>query len=416
MTDQKGKDNHSVGLSRRDFIKQSRALLAGLALSSNITFAQGLNTNTKKKKLHMGVVGGGFGCAFQWHLDPDCVVEAVSDLREDRRNDLMNVYKCSKAYNSLDELIKDPKVDAVAIFTGAPDHVPHVVKCMNAGKHVICAVPACISMDQAEQLYAVVKKTGLKYMMAETSYYRPFMISAREFYKANEFGSIYYTEAEYRHGGMEHLLWKDEKGNPTWRHGLPPMLYPTHATAFLVGLTGERLCEVTCIGWGDGDPILKGNPYNNEFWNETALFKTDKGNALRVSINWRGAFGGCERAQWYGSKMSFFPTDPNGLGPIIRRSKNQIGKDGAGYAIEEAVLENYEQPKWFDKLLPKSMHVDGGHDFSEPFLTHEFVDAVLNDRNPIIDIHEALAYTIPGIIAHESAVKQGKQLKIPNFG
>lgn len=367
------------------------------------------------KKVRIGVVGGGFGAAFHWHLDPNCIVEAVSDLREDRRKRLQEVYKCNKAYGSLEELIKDRDVDAVAVFTGAPDHVKHSVACMKAGKHVICAVPACISLEQAEELLDTQKKTGLTYMMAETSYYHPVFISARKFYEEGLFGDVYYTEAEYHHAGMEYVLWKDEQGKHTWRWGYPPMLYPTHCTSFLVGLTGERLVEVTCIGWGDGDPIMEGNPYKNKFWNETALFKTDRGNAFRVSINWRGAFGGCERAQWYGSRMSLFEPDPNGIGPVVRRATHKYQKDGAGYAVQQAEFEHYAVPNWAEELLPEPMRVGGGHEGAEPFLTHEFVDALVNDRKPAIDIHEALAYTVPGIIAHQSAVEGGRQMKIPVF-
>jgi hypothetical protein len=41
-----------------------------------------------------------------------------------------------------------------------------------AGKHVISAVPAGMSVEELELLLETVKKTGMKYMMAETSYYR----------------------------------------------------------------------------------------------------------------------------------------------------------------------------------------------------------------------------------------------------
>lgn len=377
--------------------------------------AGGNSVEKSSKKVRIGVVGGGFGAAFYWHLDPNCTVQAVSDLREDRRNVLKNVYKCDNAYNSLEELIKDKDVDAVAVFSGAPDHVKHAVACMKAGKHVISAVPACISIEQGEELFAAQKKTGLTYMMAETSYYHPTMISARQMYKEGKFGEIYYTEAEYHHAGMEDVLWKDENGKHTWRWGLPPMLYPTHCTAFLIGVTGERLTSVSSIGWGDGDPIMEGNLYKNKFWNETALFKTDKGNAFRVSINWRGAFGGCERAQWYGSKMSLFEPHPNGVGPVIRRAGHKMGQDSAGFAREEAEFENFAVPNWAEKLLPESLRVGGGHEGAESHLTHEFIDALVNDRKPAVDIHEALAYTVPGIIAHQSSEKGGKQMKVPTF-
>lgn len=366
------------------------------------------------KKIRMGILGGGFGRGFQWHLDPDCTVEAVSDVIEDRRNGLMETYKCSKSYITLEEMIQDRNIDAVAVFSGAPDHVPHAVAAMNAGKHVISAVPACINLEQAEELLAAQKKTGLHYMMAETSYYHQMTIAAREFHAEGKFGDIYYTESEYHHGGMEFCLWRNPDGSATWRHGYPPMLYPTHCTAFLIGVTGERLTEVTCVGWGDGDPIMDGNPYNNKFWNETALFKTDKGHSFRVSINWRGAFGGCERGQWYGSKMSLFCHDPNGIGPVIRRSEHVMGRDSAGFAMEEATFEPYQNPDWMS-ALPEPMRLHIGHGGAEPFLTHEFIDALVHDRKPAIDIHEALAYTVPGIIAHESALSGGVQMKVPSF-
>jgi hypothetical protein len=58
---------------------------------------------------------------------------------------------------------------------------------------------------------------------------------------------------------------------------------------------------------------------------------------------------------------------------------------------------------------------DSGHGGSHTFITHEFVDSIINNRPPAVDIYEALAYTAPGIIAHESALKGGEHLQIPNF-
>jgi len=418
-------DRETRGTTRREFLQRSGLAVAGAALIPNLFIsgesrAQGSDMEqSSSKKIRMAIVGGGFGANFHWHLDPNCIVEAVSDLREDRRKRLMDVYKCSKSYNSLEELIKDPKIDAVAVFTGPPDHVRHAVACMKAGKHVISAVPACVSMDEAEELLAMQKKTGLTYMMAETSYYRPVMISAREFLKEGKFGDIYYTEAEYHHHhdvGTIKGLWFGPNGERTWRWAFPPMLYPTHATAYLIGVTNERLVEVTCNGWGDDDPAIKGNTYKNPFWNETALFRTDKGNTFRVSVNWKGAFGSCERGQWYGSKMSLFDYTANGMGPVIRRSNGTTEADAAGFAQGGAEREDYQPPDYAKLLLPESMRVGGGHGGSEPMLTHEFIDALVHDRKPAVDIYSALAMTVPGIIAHQSALKGGKQMKVPNLG
>ncbi|MCS6831858.1 MAG: Gfo/Idh/MocA family oxidoreductase, partial [bacterium] len=255
----------------------------------------------RTKKVRVGVVGGGFGASFYFHEHPNCIVEAVSDLIPERRERLMQVYGCSKSYESLEKLILDRNVEAVAVFTPAPDHVRHAVACLKAGKHVMCAVPACMSVAEAEELLDTVKRTGLTYMLAETSWYHQSVISARKWFREGKFGSLFYTEAEYHHPGLEVLYW-DEKGNRTWRYGFPPMHYPTHCTGYLVGVTGERMTQVSCVGWGDGSPILKDNAYKNPFWNGTAFFTTNRGNAFRIGVYWKAAVGGCERGQWFGDQ------------------------------------------------------------------------------------------------------------------
>ena len=47
---------------------------------------------------------------------------------------------------------------------------------------------------------------------------------------------------------------------------------------------------------------------------------------------------------------------------------------------------------------------------------NEFVESILEDRQPLVDVYEALAMTIPGIVAHESAMRDGERLPIPQYG
>lgn len=397
--------------SRRDFIKRGSLATIGLALSANNSSIFSSNS----KKLRIGIVGGRFGTSFQFHEHPNCIVEAVSDLRPERRDRLMKVYKCSKSYNSLEHLVKDKDIEAVAVFTEGPNHLKHVLECLRHGKHVLCAVPAIWgSVDEAEILFEAVKKSGLIYMMAETSYYQQFTISARKFYQEGRFGKIFYCESEYQHDGLEKLYFENNKR--TWRYGVAPMHYPTHCTSHQISVTGERLLKVSCNGWGDNDPILKDNVYNNPFWNESALFTTNKNNSFRVNVWWKGAHLGCERAQWIGDKMSFYSSNPLGTGPLIVNATDQFGKDDAGFVKTDAKIEKYDQIEWWKTdILPENLRHNSGHHGSHVFITHEFVDACINGRQPTVDIHEALAYTVPGIVAHESALKGGESLSIPQF-
>jgi len=394
--------------SRRKFLGNTLAV-ASAAAGSRFAWAV-----PSDRKIRIGIVGGRFGASFFWHEHPNCTVQAVSDLRTDRREGLMKTYRCSTAYESLDQLVLDPTVEAVGIFTPAPDHVRHTIAALNAGKHVICAVPAAMSLEECQMLIETVKRTGLTYMMAETSHYQQATISARDFYRQGKFGKLFYCESEYHHAGLESLWFED--GRPTWRHGLPPMHYPTHCTAHLVSVTGERLTRVSCLGWGDDSRLLQGNPYGNPYWNETAFFQTDKGTPFRVAVYWKGAHRGTERAQWFGDRMSFFCPNPNGLPAIVVRSGLQTEKDSGGFERQLPEFEQYRQPEWWGTdMLPVPLRHDSGHEGSHTFLTHEFIEALCENRQPAIDVFEAVAYTAPGIVAHQSALKGGEQLSIPHF-
>jgi len=365
------------------------------------------------KKIKIGVIGARFGSDFQFHIHPNSTVEAVSDLSCQGRRHLQKIYNCSKAYNSIEELLKDKEIDAVFIATPATLHEDHVIKALNAGKHVLSAIPVALNLEGCFNILESVKKTGLKYMLAETSYYRQSTISARNLYQQGAFGKIFNTIAEYSHPGLGEYFFKD--GQPTWRHGLPPMYYPTHCTSFLVGVTKERLVSVSCLGWGDEDPILKNNPYNNHFWNEVALFKTDNNTSLNVSINWKGALKKVERASWIGERMSYSYNNDINKAIIIRQTDKKSIDDG-NIANHQNMIEEHDQVLWWKTdLLPEALRMDSRHGGSHSFITHEFIDAILNDREPEINIYEALSYTVPGIIAHESALKDGETLKIPIF-
>ncbi len=372
--------------------------------------------NRAEARVRIGVVGGGFGATFQWHLDPDCEVSAVCDIRPDRLRLLSEVYRSPNQYQSYREMLKHPGLTAVGVFTPAPLHAWMAVEAMRAGKDVISAVPAGMSVEELEELLETVRRTGRKYMMAETSYYRPEVITCREWAREGRFGSIFHAESEYHHEGLLALMF-DDRGLPTWRHGFPPMHYPTHCTGLILPVTGERLVEVTAIGWGDGHEVLRTNPYRNPFWNETAFFKTSAGHSARIAVYWHVAAGGTERGAFYGDRMSCIMARPEGSPNTVFRisTDGRTLLDGNGYPQGRLSREHYSQPDHMEKL-PAPMRVRTGHGNSHTFLTREFARAIVEDRRPAVNIWEAIAYTLPGIVAHQSALKGGECLKIRDYG
>ncbi|MEW4564445.1 Gfo/Idh/MocA family oxidoreductase [Bremerella sp. JC770] len=400
-------------LTRRGFLHTTggMAVAGSMALPLSVHAAE-----DAPKKVRVGVVGGRFGLQFNFHQHPDCEVTGVAELRPERLAALSKRYQCETTYDSLESMLAEAKdIDAVAIFTEAPNHVKHSIAALNAGKHVICAVPAAVNLEECEQLIEAVKRTGLTFMMAETSYWQQTTISARKMFQAGDFGNLIYCESSYQHDGLEDLFM--ENGQKTWRYGYPPMLYPTHCTAHYVGVTGDRLTQVTCQGWGDDSKYLKDNAYDNPFWNASAMFRTESGLAFNMRVWWKGAHAGAERAEWVGDRASFYGHTANGQHPILIQHTARNDKDDAGFVRGGKTVKAYTVPEWWrTEPLPDSLRHGSGHEGSHTFITHEFIDSLVHNRRPAVDVYEAVAYTAPGIVAHQSALKGGELLQVPDFG
>ena len=83
--------------------------------------------------------------------------------------------------------------------------------------------------------------------------------------------------------------------------------------------------------------------------------------------------------------------------------------EGMNYSGLKADLPSLERPP-----LPPSV-TPGGHGGSHGHLMNEFVTAILEDRKPMVDIIAALNMTVAGVVAHQSALKGGELMKIPQF-
>lgn len=343
---------------------------------------------TSERKIRMGIAGFGlcqFGAAFSLQDHPNVEVVAVSDLIPERCAGLAKACRCDKTYPSLEEMVKDDRIEAVFLATDAPGHARHAIEALKHGKHVASAVPAVYgSLEQAEELFEAVKTSGLNYMLFETSLFHDDVYAMRVLHRAGELGEIIYAEGEYYHYMPEPLpSYKD------WRVGLPPMWYPTHSTGYYVGVHGGRFTEVSCMG----KPSLvehltpAGNVYQNPYGTEIALMRTGEGGMARMAVSW-------DTPGWGGE---------TGRVRAQKRSYNQV------LSGPTEGLPDLRKPP-----LPPGVE-PGGHGGSHGYLGHEFVMSILENRRPLVDIGWALAMSVSGVVAHQSALKDGELLKIPQY-
>jgi predicted dehydrogenase len=341
------------------------------------------------RKIRVGIVGNGvckFGPSFGFQDHPNVSVVAVSDLFPDRCDEMAVKCRCDKKYPSLEELVKDDTIEAVFVATDAASHVKHCVEVLKHGKHVASAVPAAWgSLEEAQLLYETVKGSGKKYMMFETSAFHEDCFAMRQIYQAGGFGKLLYTEGEYHHFSDTPI-----PSYKNWRLGAPAQWYPTHANAYYVCVTNGSFTEVS----GMGMPSLQerfqpqNNAYKNPFGTEIAMLRTSEGGMARMAGSRDIPKTGSESGRVYGQRGWM---------------------NGMSYQGQEANLPSFDRP-----ALPPTV-ATGHHGGSSGFLMNEFVLSILEDRKPMVDIVAALNMTVAGIVAHQSAMKNGELLKIPQF-
>jgi predicted dehydrogenase len=390
----------------------------------------------------IGVVGvGQFGGQFAhlFNLHPGVSEVFVVDERADRAAEAVDQYDLAGSIGTFDEMLASD-VDAVAIFTQRWTHGPLVERALRAGKHVYSAVPMAVTEDEIAKIIDAVRETRNVYMMGETSYYNPATVYAREQHAAGRFGRVFYAEGDYVHD-MD-LGFYDAyqySGGERWKEtaSYPPMLYPTHAIGGVLGALPAHAVSVSCVGVKDdrGDGVFDKDisMFGNDFSNATALFELNDGGAMRTNEMRRVGYPSHireSRFRFFGTEASFEQLakvtvwqDKTNVHDISEQmeSRPSVPLDDPSLAnvapeLRDAFVSGLAPVHDIDRLPEEFRGAPNGHEGSHQFLVDDFVTAVNTGSLPPVNAWTAARFTLPGIVAHESARRNGERLPIRDFG
>ncbi|MFI6094989.1 Gfo/Idh/MocA family protein [Lentzea sp. NPDC051213] len=390
----------------------------------------------------LGIVGAGqFAGQFArlWRLHPGVGDILATDLMGERAARLVAEYDLAGTVPSYEAML-DSDVDAVAIFTQRWTHGPLVVKALRAGKHVYSAVPMAVTQQEIAAIIDAVGDTGLTYMMGETSYYHPATVHARDQIAKGAFGRLFYAEGDYVHD-MDLGFYDAYRysGGENWKAtaSYPPLLYPTHSIGGVLGAWQTHATSVSAIGViderGDGVFDRSVSQFGNDFSNATALFEVDGGGAFRTNEFRRVGYPSHIRE----SRFRFFGTDAsleqlatvslwqdkNGveditahLLPLTTLDADDPSLAHVAPALRDSFTSGSAPVHDRSRLPAEFATTSNGHEGSHHFLADDFVTAVNTGSLPPVHAWAAARYTLPGIVAHESALNGGTRLVIPDFG
>jgi predicted dehydrogenase len=368
------------------------------------------------RKVRVAIVGLGFGAEFIpiYQRHPGAVMHAVCQRNPKKLDAVGDAFGIERRYTRYEDVLRDGDVDFVHINTPIPDHAPMSIAALEAGKHVMCTVPMATTVEECRKIVELVKKTGLKYMMAETVVYSREFLFVREMFLKGQLGRVQFVKASHQ---------QEMDGWPHYWPGLPPMHYATHCVGPCLALTRAEAEYVSCFGSGRIREELIPK-YNSPFAVESCHIRMR--NSDVAAFIYRSLFDTArqyrESFEVYGSKKAFEWPLVEGEDPVVHTAKKP----------EPKIPQRVKVPD-YAKLLPKPIRpfttkgvyggkkqhlsfIQGaGHGGSHPHLANEFVTALVEGRDPFPNAVQSANWTCVGILAHESALKGGEIVRLPDF-
>ena len=198
-------------------------------------------TTTVPSPVRIGILGGG-GIATA-HLNAYATVSdrakvtAIADVDPEalaRRE----AETGAKGYTDFTELVKDENVDAIDICLPHHLHTPAILAAAEAGKHILCEKPLCLTPEEAKQVSEAVQKAGVTLMCAHNQLFMPAVAKAKEILDAGTLGEVYEvrtTDSFYNDFDPDSMGWRANAATSGGGELIDTGYHPTYLMLQLAG-------------------------------------------------------------------------------------------------------------------------------------------------------------------------------------
>jgi len=220
-----------------------------------------------KRKLRMGMVGGGQGAFIggvhriaatldqQAELVAGCFSRDPENTKTTGKQLYLNPARCYDSYKQMAEaeakLPEDERIDFVSIVTPNVSHFDIAKTFLDAGFHVVCDKPMTYSLEEAQALVKIVSEAGLVFALTHNYTGHPLVRHARELFKSGQMGTVRKVIVEYLQDFLMYPHEKEGQKQAVWRvdpaqSGLGGTLgdVGTHALNLLEYVTGDPVTEL----------------------------------------------------------------------------------------------------------------------------------------------------------------------------
>jgi predicted dehydrogenase len=351
----------------------------------------------QKKKYNLGVVGLGEGRSImsaaiqsdQWELYKVC------DLNEALCKERQEEFNFSNWTTNYNELLEDPNIDVIAIYTPDQLHALHLKQALEAQKHVICTKPLVVSLEKAKELMELSEKTNKRVFVGQSSRFFEPMIRQRKDYEAGRHGEFQTIDSHYITDARWFLerAWTKEK-EFSWMYNF--LIHPVDLICWYM----PTITEVVGYGSVSNNSVEYGI---ETFDNLRFLLRDDENHLATISGNYTLPTLGRD------AESSVECTIRGTLGTSRSEYLNlHYHTHFQGEGKKKHTFE--EKHGYYFRFEGESHHAGEYQNYIE-----YFADCLDNNELPLPDIKEGL-HTIAVMEAmRKSALEQGKIIKIKDI-
>ena len=194
-------------------------------------------------KKNLVVIGyGGMGSWHVGHAQKSDVVNLAGIYDIDPAKTELARSRDIFAYDSLEAVLADEKVDMVTVAIPNDSHKEVVIKALNAGKNVICEKPVAMNSEELNEMIAAAEKNGRIFSVHQNRRFDVDFLAMKQIKESGELGEIINIESRIHGSRGIPSDWRGEK-----EHGGGMVLdWGVHLIDQLLQIFDEKIERIYC--------------------------------------------------------------------------------------------------------------------------------------------------------------------------
>ncbi len=258
-----------------------------------------------KRAVRLAILGTGRMADFhaeRFQEVPDCAIVAAVDVDQARAEAFCKKHGIATAYTSLEEVLARADIDAVSNVTPDAFHAPLSIKCLQAGKHVLCEKPLALNYADARRMVAVASKSGLVNMINLS--YRDWSCiqGVAALVQRGGLGEMRHVEASYLQSWLPSKIWGDWRTTPTWLWRLSTL----HGSKGALGDVGVHIIDFATYPVGHISSVYcRLKAFRKAPRDRVGEYVLDANDSAVLSIEFKnGALGTIHTTRWAGGHIN----------------------------------------------------------------------------------------------------------------